>query len=394
MEIRPLGPDDLEQAWQLDKESFHAADGDRSLFLEWQDPARFVGAFDGGRLVALSGVHEFGQFFGGRAVSMGGLTSVSVAPHRRGEGLGPQVVQRCLEATRERGRAISALFPATTRVYRRLGWELAGAAVWRTVEPRALAGLPRPEGVTVRPAEDADDPARRACYRRMAQGINGSLDRSEHWWEGGRRALAGHTTFVVEDEEGELAGYLTYRQLDGEHSAIGGDFQLACRDFVWTRWEAGVALLRLLGSWATQVERIFLRGGPEDPLLLVLPEQPFRPLAELRWMSRIVDVSAAIAERGFPSGLAVDVSFELSDPLLPANTGTWTLRVEQGKGRLAPGGSGALRLGIGALSSLYTGWASTSELARAGLLHGGSDGDRAALDSAFGGPTPWMLDEF
>ena len=394
MEIRSLGPDDLEPAWELDRESFHTNEGDRSLFLEWQDPARFVGAFDGGRLVALSGVHEFGQFFGGRTVSMGGLTSVSVAPHRRGEGLGPRVVQRCLEAMRERGCAISALFPATTKFYRRLGWELGGAAVWRTLEPRALTGLPRPEGVTLRPAEDADQSARRACYRRMARGINGCLDRSEHWWEGSRRALAGHTTFVVEDERGELTGYLSYRQLDGEHSAIGGDFQLTCRDFVWTSRAAGLALLRLLGSWAPQVERIFLRGGPEDPLLLVLPEQPFRPLGELRWMSRIVDACAAIAERGFPPGLELGVSFELSDPQLPANSGTWTLRVEQGKGRLEPGGPGSVRLEIGALSSLYTGWASTSELARAGLLAGGSDGDRAALDAAFAGPTAWMLDEF
>ena len=84
MEIRTLRPADLEEAWELDRDSFHEPPENRELFVEWQDPSRFVGAFDGGRLVALSGVHEFGQFFGGRSVSMGGLTSVSVAAHRRG----------------------------------------------------------------------------------------------------------------------------------------------------------------------------------------------------------------------------------------------------------------------------------------------------------------------
>ena len=69
MEIRSLRPDDLEQAWELDRDSFHVPLGNREDFLEWQDPSHFVGAFDGGRLVALSGVEDFGQFFGGRADS-------------------------------------------------------------------------------------------------------------------------------------------------------------------------------------------------------------------------------------------------------------------------------------------------------------------------------------
>ena len=45
-------------------------------------------------------------------------------------------------------------------------------------------------------------------------------------------------------------------------------------------------------------------------------------------------------------------------------------------------------------SSLYTGWADTAALERAGLLSGGSAEQRAALDAAFAGSPPWMLDEF
>jgi hypothetical protein len=49
---------------------------------------------------------------------------------------------------------------------------------------------------------------------------------------------------------------------------------------------------------------------------------------------------------------------------------------------------------VNGFSSLYTGWATTAALERAGLLTGGSPAERAALDAAFGGATPWMLDEF
>ena len=64
-----------------------------------------------------------------------------------------------------------------------------------------------------------------------------------------------------------------------------------------------------------------------------------------------------------------------------------------GVGSSAAAASGPL-LAIGAFSSLYTGWASTETLRRAGKLAGGSDAQCAALDAAFAGPTPWMVDEF
>ena len=54
----------------------------------------------------------------------------------------------------------------------------------------------------------------------------------------------------------------------------------------------------------------------------------------------------------------------------------------------------AHRLDVGALAALYTGWASTAMLARAGRLSGGGEAERAALDAAFAGPAPWMADSF
>ena len=70
------------------------------------------------------------------------------------------------------------------------------------------------------------------------------------------------------------------------------------------------------------------------------------------------------------------------------------LSLSKGEGRLERGGEGGVSLGIGALSSLYSGWASTATLAKTGLLRGGSDEQRARLDAAFAGPTPWLLEEF
>lgn len=394
MELRTLRDEDLEQAWELDADSFHEPEERKQRFLRWSEPARLIGLFDDGRLVALTAAHPFGQFFGGRSVPMGGLASVSVAPDRRGDGCARRVITGALEAMRERGEVISTLFPAMTRLYRGLGWEVAGHTLWRAVTPRSLQSLPRPARARVRPGDAGDLPAIGACYDRLARSVNGFVDRPEHWWGRISESWPRRGIFLAGAEGGEVEGYLVYRQIDGEHRAFGGPFGLRVDDLVATSREAALALWRLLGSWASQVEWVVYRGPAEDPLLLLLPEQDLQVRAEIRWMTRIVDAVGAIEARGFPPGVEIDVQIELRDTILAGNARRFVLSVRGGRGRLEPGGRGSLVLDVGAFSALYTGWASASLLARAERLSGGSPEERGALDAAFAGPTPWMLDEF
>ena len=394
MEIRALRESDLEQAWALDQDAFHVPAERKLHFLQFADPSRWIGAFDAGRLVAATGAHAFGQFFGKRSVKMAGVHSVAVVPERRGQGLARDVMTPLLYAMRERGEVISSLFPAATRLYRGLGWEMGGSYLWRGVMPRSLQLLERPAQVLLRPGSAGDLELLRPCYTEFAAPQNGQVDRSEIWW---RRLVAlwdERSVFVAEGPGGALDGYLVYRQLDGEWSALGGPFRIAVYELASVTRDASLALWRLLGSWASQVTQIVYRGPAEDPLLLLLPEQELSVLAEIRWMTRVVDARGAVAARGFAPGVDVEVPLALCDPVLEGNQGNFLLRVRDGRGELEPGGRGGPTLAIGAFSSLYTGWASAEMLRRAGKLEGGSDAQRAALDAAFAGPTPWMVDEF
>jgi predicted acetyltransferase len=325
---------------------------------------------------------------------MAGVHSVSVVPDRRGQGLARAVMTPLLHAVREHGDLISSLFPAMTRLYRGLGWEMAGSYLWRGVAPRTLQLLARPVGVTLRPGGVADLPALQDCYTGFAAPQNGQLDRTPAWWQRLAALWDERNVFVVEAPEGDLQGYVVYRQLDGEWSALGGPFRIAVYELVATTQDAALALWRLLGSWASQATQIVYRGPAEDPLLLLLPEQELAVLAEIRWMTRVLDAAGAVAARGFAAGLDLEVAFELHDPVFSHNQGRFVLRVRDGRGQLERGGSGGPALPIGAFSSLYTGWASAATLRRAGRLVGGSPAQCAALDAAFAGQTPWMLDEF
>jgi predicted acetyltransferase len=203
---------------------------------------------------------------------------------------------------------------------------------------------------------------------------------------------------VFEGEDGRVEGYVVYRQVDGPHSRMGGDFDFLVDELVAISRDATLGLWRMLGDWCSQVDGISFRGGADDPVLLILTEQAFEPLAEIRWMTRVVDAPAAIAARGFPAGLDLEAPLRLRDEARPENRGDFVLSVQKGRGSLSPtraaSPAGGPELDVNALSSLYTGWATTAALARTGRLTGGSGEARAALDAAFGGPTPWMIEEF
>lgn len=142
------------------------------------------------------------------------------------------------------------------------------------------------------------------------------------------------------------------------------------------------------------VDRVVYRASAEDPLLLLLPQQELGVVAEVRWMARMIDVARAVEARGFAPGLDLELHLALRDARLPANDGCFVLQVAKGRSRLEPGGRGTLCLDAASFASLYTGWADTGILARAGRLEGGSGEERAALDAAFAGPTPWLLEQF
>jgi len=396
MEIRALRSTELPQAFELDAEAFHVGSDRREAFLRFVDPDRTLGAFEGQRLVAMTCVHELAQLFGGRAVPMGGVASVAVAPDWRGRGVAKQLLTACIEAMARRGEALSCLWPAATALYRALGWELGGSFALRTLAPAMLRGLPRSASGRVRPYEDRDEAALRACYLRLAQPAPGCLDRTGVRWAYLAHRWQDRTRFVYEDAAGEVAGYLVYRQLDGTYSALGGNFQLAVDEIVGTSRQALEALWGLLASWSTQVEQIVVRSGSNDPAFLVLPELRFRILAEIRWMARLVDAPAAIAARGYPSVLDLAVPLVLRDPLVPENDGNWMLEVAKGEGRLTKRSDAqpAPSLDINGLSSLYTGYAATAQLTLAGRLTGGAPAQREALDSVFAGPNPFLLDEW
>ena len=110
-------------------------------------------------------------------------------------------------------------------------------------------------------------------------------------------------------------------------------------------------------------------------------------------MLRLVDVPAALQARGYPPDLHADLHLDVRDDLLPANSGRIVLTVEDGHGRVRPGGAGHLRLGVRELAAIYTGFMAPAEVRALGAIEGSADA-LALAGAIFAGPRPWLADMF
>jgi len=305
----------------------------------------------------------------------------------RGQGVARALLRDVLRALRERGECLSTLYPTTNRLYRSLGWEVAGTFRVTRFPLRLLEGLPRsatPQ--VVRPV--VYDWERFAPLAARLARASGGLERSEVIWRQQAHTLRSGSTYVVE-RAGVLAGYLGYVQV----ASRGTGFSLDVRDLCGIDADAVRGLLGLLASHASVADQV-VTALPIESLVLWIPQQGFEPVQERLWMLRIVDAPAALACRGYLPGVSVRVELALRDAALPENEGRWVLEVRNGKGELVRGGRGTVELDVGTLAALYSGWSSPWELARNGSLAGACPDDLAALGAAFAGPRPQLLDYF
>lgn len=334
-----------------------------------------------------------GQFFGGRSVPMCGVRAVAVPPERRGTGIATDLMIALLREAHERGTPISTLYAATQALYRRVGYEQAGHRHRVTLDPARLKARAVP-GTRIRPADFASDhDAIVACQHAMARAMPGNLDRDVYLWSILRSPRAVQTdTLVIEDSaNASVCGVLTYRLERLPYPQRG--YALWATDFA-SSFELGArGVLAAIAGFGSVLSEVRLHCGPTHPVLLLLDEQKYRIDHEEHWMTRIVRFKDAIEARGYPLGVSARVSIRVTDRLFEDNDGDWTIEIERGSARCTRGGPGEVELDIGAMASIYTGFASPAQLALIGRARGDAE-SLATLGAIFAGATPSMVDFF
>jgi predicted acetyltransferase len=398
-EVRDLTIADHEQALAVRTRSFGALhDSMRGWWTSIQDELiaqrRVVGVFDRERLVGTAKGRPFQQFWGGRLVAMSGVAGVVVLPEYRGRGVASLLMRALAQRCVELGDVVSALYPAAVGPYRSAGWEVAGTQTRITIASHLLRGLGSPD-VRLR-AGTASDVGR--VHELLAESY------------AAQRANGPMLPTTAEVEESLGAESFSYFTDDGFVLYEWHEGNLVVNCLVAGSEASARALWGVVGSGASIAKQVHAYVSPTDPIHLLLPDEASQDVTQQRWMLRLLDAPQAIAARGFGPHVSGSASLTLEDSLLPANRGTWLLEVADGRGSLARVGqdagagsgtgsaasstvTGSLRLGPNGLAALHAGMPLHS-IRTAGLASGGTAAADAFLDSAFGGPAPFLLEYF
>jgi predicted acetyltransferase len=336
-----------------------------------------------GEIVAQAYLFPLEAWFGGRAVRVGAIASLGVAPEVRGQGVGTALLHHLHVASDVRGDALTMLYAFRQRFYARLGYGTTSSRRRLVIDPSSMPaswrGLARAH---VRRARGEDKDAMRSAYARSAARTSGCLTRSDKLWN---RLLARERRqfFVADrpgtDGAGRVAGYVAFELVQNEeHAATKLVVDEIAADDDATR----LALLGALSALRDQVVAIELEVGDDDPLERALLDSDGRrhgthtvehDLGTIVGgpMVRIEDLPRAIEARGYAADGSLDLVVHAGegDTNGAGEEIAVSVRVAGGRAQVsaARGAAAALRTTRAGLASILYGALRPSDAVRLGL---------------------------
>jgi predicted acetyltransferase len=368
---------------------------------------RSLGLFEGGQVLATSGLYSRTLTVPGGVVPCAGVTWVTVAPTVRRRGVLTEMMRRQLTGLHEDEREpVAALWASEAPIYGRFGYAPAayrGGLTGRTERLRLRPDIDLGTGQVALVDRETYQPAATAVYDAVRRFVPGNLARDERWWDRRVRDLpdqrdgATALRFLLHTEtDGTVTGYAAWRIKGTWNDDTGEtDGTLIVEEVRASSTSAYASLWKVLLSVDLVRTVKAPLASPDDPLRHLVTDG--RALAtrqiDALWV-RLVDVGRALSARRYPA--PIDFVFEVRDPFCEWNAGRWHLWGH-------PAGAFCDRtdrdpdivLGIEELSAIYLGGVSLASLQAAGRVTEVSPGAVTQASTAFGWPvTPWCPDEF
>ncbi|GIF00388.1 GNAT family N-acetyltransferase [Paractinoplanes rishiriensis] len=376
--LRAATPEDREPIAELLLYVFHDNDTAEMRELEHliTEYDRSVVADDDGLVVGHASAQTRELTVPGAVLPAAHVTAVGVAPTHRRRGILTAMMRRQLEQIAEDGREpIAVLWASETKIYPRFGYGPAGLRHHLEVmtrEVRFTNPVPPPGRLRLTtPA--AALPAMTALHERLRADRVGWSSRPEHWWkyliddnDTRRDGATGLHTVLLEGADG-LLGYALWRVVD-RWNTHGPNSQVRIAEVVADGPDAYATLWQFLLSIDLVRSATFSFAAVDEPLQYLVdePRRLGRAASDALWV-RLVDLPAALEARTYLAPL--DVVLDVTDPLLPANTGRWRLSGGPNKVTCTRTEDPAdLACGITELGAAYLGGTSLAALAAAGRV--------------------------
>lgn len=278
------------------------------------------GWFDGQNLISQVVVYPLKVRIFNTTYALGGLTGVGTYPEYSNGGLMHALLLKALESMRENGQYISYLFPYSIAYYRRKGWELVSNKMRYVIKDYQLPKNKKVAGFVRRVQTESAE--LKNAYERFALKTHGAILRddlawNEYWlWEDADMLAA-----VYENPQNECDGFLIY--------SIAHNI-LRIKEMGFLNEEARHALWNFVSAHFSMIECVKGTTFTDESLAFLLEDASIKEEIAPYYMARIVDFPEFIARYPFKADLENrQWIFNLDDPMMQCNQGTFCLKIEQ-----------------------------------------------------------------
>jgi len=410
VQIRNITPEELPRFSTILRDAFQIDPA--RLDAEWlasKDPAEIFAIFDDlsenqsedqSKILSILRV-TYPQFWlGPTAVKLAGITSVATPPEHRRQRYLNHLLTQIMVQMREKGYAVSALYPFEFPFYKKFGYEQAGDEKTIEVQIGALAKFKsRSSGRWVQ--KEAEDLVEfDELYNKFCQGRFGMISRQQPYWQNvyfKPHNSRPNTLYIWYDAQGQARAYVVYKMKELEPWRR----KLMIQTMAWLDQEAYFEILAFLANHDSQAFAVNFKTAPDDDFANLL-DDPRQAQQEIipGFMLRILDAKLALEQRSWPAGVSGRFSLTLQDNRLEWNDGL-TLQVALENGHIQveaqklQAENAGLACDIRQLAQLYTGYLSPMRAAKIKLLEVRNQADletAQAIFSAPGQPAPFMAD--
>ncbi|HEX6870431.1 MAG TPA: GNAT family N-acetyltransferase [Micromonosporaceae bacterium] len=365
------------------------------------EPERGLVARRDGAIVGTAAVMTRQLSVPGGNVPAGHVTLVTVDASARRRGILRRFMHQQFADMRAAGEPVAVLWASEGRIYQRFGYGLAVRRLSLKVDTRE-ASLTVPDRTgrlrTGTPADLRDTLVK--VYDQVYSQRPGWSERLDRHWDyrladlpSYRRGATAMRAVIHEGDTG-VDGYALWRT-SSQWDENGPNGEVRVLEHVATTPQAYAAIWRFLFTMDLTRSVQAWACGLDEPLQFMVnePRRLGARATEALWL-RVIDLPAALAARRYAT--AVEAVFEITDDLLPQNSGRWRLTGSPAAAACAPTTEEPdLRCDIRSLAAAYLGGTPLTALAAGGLVDEVRPGALAQVSTAFGWPqTPSAIEVF
>lgn len=362
-----------------------------------EDPAvSFFGCFRDGKLLGGMRLQHFDMNYSGIRVKAGGLGLVAVGLPYKKEKVAMEMVRYFLDYFREKGVAITMLYPFRPDFYKQMGFGFGTKMNQYRIKPKAF-----PKGNTKRNIQFFDVSDRQLlldCHNRFAAAKHGMIEKTQAELE--NVLSVPENKLIVYKTEGRIQGYMlfTFRKASESNLLINDIF---VKEFIYENQDVLRELLTFLQTQEDQINRVVFNTLDEnfhylfsDPLNgsdnLFTSVYHETNIQGAGLMYRIVDTKTLfynLSDHNF-NGRSCKLKISLRDDFLEGNDGTTVIHFIDGKAHTVNDGSyeAEMQIGVSAFSSLIMGAVSLMALLDYGLASLSDQGYAGRINELFALP--------